>query len=102
MTHPVYSVLDVVPATLRPAPPDPARDDRRARGAGESISTALQALPPGWRLDKRAWDAVTRYAFLEYYFLYAYNDFERYQTTPFDNEHEGDDERCWLVFDRNV
>jgi hypothetical protein len=24
------------------------------------------------------------------------------QTTPFDNEHEGDDEGCCLVFDRNV
>ena len=49
-----------------------------------------------------AWNAVTRYAFLEYYFFYAYNDFERYQTAIFDNEHEGDDEGCCLVFDRNV
>ena len=47
-----------------------------------------------------AWDAVTRFAFLEYYFFYAYNDFERYQTALFDNEHEGDDEGCCLVFDR--
>ena len=49
-----------------------------------------------------AWNAVTRFAFLEYYFFYAYNDFERYQTAIFDNEHEGDDEGCCLVFDRNV
>ena len=58
--------------------------------------------PEGWRLDRVAWNAVTRYAFLEYYFFYAYNDFERYQTAIFDNEHEGDDEGCCLVFDRNV
>ena len=45
---------------------------------------------------------MTRFAFLEYYFFYAYNDFERYQTAIFDNEHEGDDEGCCLVFDRNV
>ena len=43
---------------------------------------------------------MTRFAFLEYYFFYAYNDFERYQTAIFDNEHEGDDEGCCLVFDR--
>lgn len=58
--------------------------------------------PPGWKMDRGAWNAVTRYAFLEYSFFYAYNDFDRYQTTPFENEHEGDDEGCCLVFDRNV
>lgn len=58
-------------------------------------------LPPGWRLDRVAWDAVTRFTFLEYYFFYAFNDFERYQTAIFDNEHEADDEGCCLVFDRN-
>jgi hypothetical protein len=58
--------------------------------------------PPGWKLDGKAWDAVTRYAFLEYSFFYAYNDFDRVQTTLFENEHEGDDEGCCLVFDRNV
>jgi hypothetical protein len=60
------------------------------------------SLPPGVELDRGAWDALTRYAFLEFYFYYAYNDFERYQTALFDNEHEGDDEGCCLVFDRNV
>jgi hypothetical protein len=59
-------------------------------------------LPPGWVIDRIAWDTVTRYAFLEYMFFYAYNDFERYQTAIFDNEHEGDDEGCCLVFDRGV
>jgi hypothetical protein len=64
--------------------------------------TPIPDPPFGWRLDRVAWDAVTRFAFLEYYFFYAYNDFERYQTAIFDNEHEGDDEGCCLVFDRNV
>jgi hypothetical protein len=59
-------------------------------------------LPPGLELNRVAWDAVTRFAFLEYSFFYAYNDFERYQTALFDNEHEGDAEGCCLVFDRNV
>ena len=58
--------------------------------------------PPGWRVDRVAWNAVKRFAFLEYSFFYAYNDFERYQTAIFDNEHEGDDEGCCLVFDRNA
>jgi hypothetical protein len=49
-----------------------------------------------------AWNAVTRFAFLEYCFFYAYNDWERYQTALFDNEHEGDDEGCCLVFDRDA
>lgn len=62
----------------------------------------LPELPPGLELDRVAWDAVTRFAFLEYSFYYAYNDFERYQTALFDNEHEGDAEGCCLVFDRNV
>jgi hypothetical protein len=62
----------------------------------------LPDLPPGIELDRVAWDAITRFAFLEYSFFYAYNDFERYQTALFDNEHEGDAEGCCLVFDRNV
>lgn len=64
-------------------------------------SGAPPSPPSGWRLDRLAWDAVTRYAFLEYSFFYAYNDFDRYQTAIFENEHEGDDEGCCLVFDRN-
>jgi hypothetical protein len=62
----------------------------------------LITLPLGWIFDEAIWDAVTRYAFLQYEFFYAYNDFDRYQTTPFENEHEGDNEGCCLVFDRNV
>lgn len=58
--------------------------------------------PPGWRVDWGAWRCVTGFAFLEYDFFYAYNDFERYQTALFDNEHEGDSEGCCLVFERNA
>jgi hypothetical protein len=73
-----------------------------AHEANESLDPALEGLPPGWELNRVAWNAVTRYAFLEYDLFYAYNDFDRVQTTPFENEHEGDAEGCCLVFDRNV
>jgi len=61
---------------------------------------ALQAIPPGWQFVQRAWDAVKGYAFLEYYFFYAYNDYREYGQEPFVNEHEGDVEGCCVVFDR--
>jgi hypothetical protein len=61
---------------------------------------ALQAIPQGWQLAQRAWDAVRFYAFLEYYFVYAYNDYPDYGDWPFVNEHEGDVEGCCVVFDR--
>ncbi len=70
--------------------------------AAHESNGAMPDPPPGWRLNRLAWDAVTRFAFLEYSFFYAYNDFERYQTALFDNEHEGDDEGCCLVFERNA
>lgn len=63
------------------------------------------AIPPppfGWRLHRTAWNAVTRFAFLEYDFFYAFNDFNRHEDSIFANEHEGDDEGCCLVFDRGV
>jgi hypothetical protein len=72
-----------------------------AHEAGDN-SLDTPGLPPGWELNKKAWDAVTRYAFLEYDYFYAYNDWERYQVALWDNEHEGDDEGCCLVFDRNI
>jgi hypothetical protein len=83
-------------------PPEAQRAFLLAAIAAHEAGEPLPEPPPGWRLDRTAWNAVTRYAFLEYYFFYAYNDFERYQTAIFDNEHEGDDEGCCLVFDRNV
>ena len=68
--------------------------------AAHEGSDPLPALPPGWELQDQVWRIVTDHAFLEYTFFYAYNDFERWQTTIFDNEHEGDDEGCCLVFRR--
>lgn len=63
---------------------------------------SLPSLPSSIRLNWKVWDKLTRYAFLEYSLYYAYNDFERYQTAIWDNEHEGDDEGFCLVFDRNL
>lgn len=70
----------------------------------EAHETNGQAPPPpfGFRLNRDAWNAVTRFAFLEYDFFYAYNDFNRHEAALFANEHEGDNEGCCLVFDRNV
>jgi hypothetical protein len=58
--------------------------------------------PFGWRLNRTAWNAVTRFTFLEYDFFYAFNDFDRYQDALFANHHEGDNEGCCLVFDRTL
>jgi hypothetical protein len=63
---------------------------------------AAPAPPFGWRLNRTAWNAVTRFTFLEYDFFYAFNDFNRYQAALFANEHEGDNEGCCLVFDRSA
>ncbi len=94
---------------LRPklpnAPPLTPKEQREyllSAIAAHKAGNPLPDPPPGWRLDRTAWNAVTRFAFLEYDFFYAYNDFERYQTAIFDNEHEGDNEGCCLVFDRSV
>ena len=62
---------------------------------------ALNQIPLGWALSQRAWDAVTQYAFLEFYFVYAFNDYKEYATWPFENEHEGDVEGCCVVFERS-
>jgi hypothetical protein len=65
-----------------------------------AFDAAVRDLPFGARLDRGAWDALSRFAFLEYYFLYPLNDFNRYETLG--NIHEGDDEGCCLVFERNA
>lgn len=91
------SLLDPVSPFLLPERRKVLLDLIAAHEAGEPA-----VPPPGWKLNRKAWDAVTRYAFLEYSFFYAYNDFDRVQTTLFENEHEGDDEGCCLVFDRNI
>ena len=68
----------------------------------QAFDEALENLPFFLRFNKDAWDALTRYVFIEYDLFYPYNDFDRYQTTPFENEHEGDDEGFCLVFERNA
>lgn len=68
--------------------------------AGEDIMTVI---PEGWKLNDKSWTAITSYAFLEYYFFYAYDDYFRYNLWPIlGNKHEGDDEGCCFVFDRKV
>jgi hypothetical protein len=44
------------------------------------------------------WNAIRIYAFMEYYLIYAYNNFSEYEL--FGNDHEGDVEGCCLVFER--
>jgi hypothetical protein len=98
-------VGSLIRRVIQNAPDFPAGEQRKfllAAIAAHEAGGQVPEPPPGWRLDRVAWNAVTRYAFLEYHFFYAYNDFERYQTALFDNEHEGDDEGCCLVFDRGV
>jgi hypothetical protein len=98
-------VGSLIRRVIQNAPDFPAGEQRKfllAAIAAHEAGGQLPEPPPGWRLDRVAWNAVTRFAFLEYHFFYAYNDFERYQTALFDNEHEGDDEGCCLVFDRGV
>jgi hypothetical protein len=68
--------------------------------AAEDAGDPLPDPPPGWTRHDATWRVVADTAFLEYSFFYAYNDFERWQTAIFDNEHEGDDEGCCLVFHR--
>jgi hypothetical protein len=72
-----------------------ARDANGQAGAIQMISQH-----PQWSLNQRAWDAVRFYAFLEYHFIYPYNDYPDYGDWPFVNEHEGDIEGCCVVFDR--
>lgn len=98
--------FDIASLLFRPISPPPAvrRDFLQALiaayEANQPLEPVLQGLPPGIELNVKAWRALTQFAFLEYDFFYAYNDFNRVQTTPFENEHEGDNEGCCLVFDR--
>jgi hypothetical protein len=73
--------------------------------AGEAAELAAlneirNQIPPGWRFVDRAWDIVKRFAFLEYYLVYAFDNYAEYGTAPFDSEHEGDIEGCCVVFER--
>ena len=67
----------------------------------EAAQTAVLAdIPQPWQFVWRAWDALRNYVFLEYYFLYAFNDYLQVADSIFANEHEGDNEGCCVVFDR--
>ncbi len=98
--------FDIAPQLFKPIspPPDVRRDFLQALiaayEANQPLEPVLQGLSEGIELNVEAWRALTQFAFLEYDFFYAYNDFNRVQTTPFENEHEGDNEGCCLVFDR--
>jgi hypothetical protein len=71
-------------------------------GDAAAWQAAFTLIPLGWALYQQAWDAVTQYAFLEFYFVYAFNDYKEYATWPFENEHEGDIEGCCVVFERSA
>jgi hypothetical protein len=93
--------------------PSFSRSDKRAilatlvaaHEAGEEAEAAAlenMELPSGWRFVLRAWEAVKQFAFLEFYLVYAFNDYKEYGTAPFENEHEGDVEGCCVVFERRL
>jgi hypothetical protein len=86
------------------SPRDILRNLVAAHEAGDdaAFTDALADIPNDWELDTRAWNAVKGYAFLEFYFIYAYNDYSEYGDWPFDNYHECDVEGCCVVFERSV
>jgi hypothetical protein len=69
-------------------------------GDETAFNDAVGNIPAGWQLNPRAWSAAKNYVFLEYYFIYAYNDYDQYGDEPFANRHEGDVEGCCVVFER--
>jgi hypothetical protein len=71
-------------------------------GNETALNDAIAAIPLGWALNTRAWSAAKNYAFLEFYFTYAYNDYDQYGDEPFVNRHEGDVEGCCVVFERRL
>lgn len=94
----------VTPITS-PPPPLPFEDLRKfllKLIEAEETDGETPPAPPGYRLSRTGWNAVKRFAFLEYDFFYAFNDFNRYADGLFTNEHEGDNEGCCLVFDRSL
>ena len=86
-------------------PPDPRQILRDLIDAVEQNDSAREAaiiadIPPEMAFSQRAWNGIKNFAFLEYYFVYAYNDYTSYGDAPFANEHEGDLEGCCVVFER--
>jgi hypothetical protein len=74
--------------------------EARQFGAAEE---RLKSPPADGQFQTKAnstvWLALSTCGFVEYDFVYAYNDFSRYGGV-FTNEHECDDEGCCLVFER--
>lgn len=75
-------------------------DAYEAQDAGKQAAAIARIQQQQWIFKQRAWDAIRFYAFLEFHFFYAYNDYPDYGDWPFTNEHEGDVEGCCVVFDR--
>lgn len=73
-------------------------------GDSDAEAAARARIPEEWQFVEKAWTVLKTYAFLEYYFFYAFNDFADYEDDfgegLFANEHEGDVEGCCLVFER--
>lgn len=65
-----------------------------------SFQNIISSIPARYSFNYHAWKVLTRHAFLEYYFCYAYNDWQDYENDWFSNYHEGDLEGCCLVFNR--
>jgi hypothetical protein len=65
----------------------------------ELQAAALDRVPGGWEFRNDVFETARNAALLKYQFIYAYNDYNRYEPWPA-NFHEGDDEGCCLVFDR--
>ncbi len=97
-----FDIESLIITSDLPLPEPQRRELLLAMISAHKNGDPLPDLPDGISIDELGWDTLTRYAFLEYYLFYAYNDFERYQTAIFDNEHEGDDEGFCLIFDRNL
>jgi len=64
----------------------------------------LQTLRLGFPvITQKQWHTIRDFGFLEYYFMYAYNDTKYYpELGHISNEHEGDIEGCCLAFRREV
>lgn len=108
-----FAVEDLLlkpPQSSQPGQPPPDREARRAilrelvdafqEGDNARLAAVLAGIPPSLTFNQRAWNAVKNYAFLEFYFVYAYNDYPSYGDFPFVNEHEVDIEGCCVVFER--
>ncbi len=59
----------------------------------------IDTIPAGWSFNYKNWQILTQYAFMEYYFYYAYSNWSDYENDWFSNYHEGDLEGCCIVFE---